>query len=146
MDLSEKIALMKKYDFNTKPSYAYEYFKPFKRLIADIKDNVNCFSRSDIDMDSDEIRSELNFILAAYGYVRAYYDTVDFDKLDKNDPDFAVLYKTNELLPQLGKEINHFLRWTDNGSSIEKICNKILNADKPEYSQRIKQLEAQLKH
>jgi len=82
-----------------------------------------------------------------YQRVKAAYDSLPFDKLDENDLELFTIYKTRDLIVDLGQAIDDFLHEPDSCGyeKMDEIVIKMVDADVPSFEDKIKELAKSLK-
>jgi len=160
MQLERKVELMSRYDFGEQRiNFSYSGFGAVRTGLIGA---LSILEELGYEQDESWRQKRIDRIHQAYEYMRMKYDTIDFEELEReidteeDRKDFAALFKTREMLPQLGAALDRFIRYAiQNGFKIEpdspeymdalNFAKELIEADKPSYNQRLWELEEQLK-
>jgi hypothetical protein len=151
MSLVRLLELMKGYDFSQRSKYTGRNPHAFMQLFDAIR--TNAYNILHVPLEEDQKEQAKIGMYMAYGYVRTRYDSIDFERLEKeieagNDRYYvATLFETRDLLPKLGRTINRFMQnpHEETYSEIARVVSELHKADEPPYRNRIKELEQRLK-
>lgn len=156
MDLEQKLALMKKYDFSKFSSNLPEervYPHGFVAGVNGIKGiawNINKGHYA-----NENLKKRIDILYLWYGCMRSCYDTIDFG-LIANDKDFDLLRQVNQLLPKLGKTIYQVAlaaassnyknreQLKTAASNLNNVSKKLSKLDYESYRFKLEELEKQL--
>ena len=115
MDLERKLELLKRYDFSELEHGTRKYKED--GIGQRITGLVGKLSYLDVNSPTWDLlykRRGMDMVMAMYadyGSIRTKYDSIDFDELDREDPDFQILFEINSLLPKLGRAIHEYVRY-----------------------------------
>ncbi len=121
MDIAKKLKIFEKYDFSKsallkRAGLGYESNKSnlyhgIANKIQILITNIAIIASGELE-DIQRYKKVENRVFKNYGWLQSKYQTIDWDELDQEDLDCAVLFKMKELIDDLGREIDRFLSKT----------------------------------
>jgi hypothetical protein len=145
MDLAEKLAILKRYDFSQNGHGAYKGWG-WSNNIGAIILYADMMMTQPNPSGSEKQAYQALPIFTAYGCIRAQFDRVDFMELDESDPDFGSFYAIRESLPILGNAIMQYVSDPRDATfqELQAAANRLYGLSNPAYVKRISELESLL--